>query len=79
MAAALLMIGAKQRRLNFAFAALLFSVLITGVGCGSSTAANPASGSNSPGAVSGEVQSVDVGIIINGTTVNVPNLTITVQ
>jgi hypothetical protein len=79
MVAAPLVIAGRQRRFNFAFAAVLFAVLITGVGCGSSTAANATGGASNPGAVSGEVQSVDVGITINGTTVNVPNLTITVQ
>lgn len=75
----------KQRRLNFAFAALLFAMAITGVGCGSAmNASGPdANGSTSaaktPATPKATAQSISVPITINGTTVIVPNLTLTVQ
>ena len=75
----------KQRRVNFAFAALLFAMAITGVGCGSamnasSTDANGnTSAAKTPAAPKAAAQSISVPITINGTTVIVPNLTLTVQ
>lgn len=75
----------KQRRVNFAFAVLLFAIAITGVGCGSAmNASGPdANGSTSaaktPATPKATAQSISVPITINGTTVIVPNLTLTVQ
>src|SRR5690348_12319518 len=75
----------KQRRVNFAFAALLFAMAITGVGCGSamnasSTDANGnASAAKTPAAPKAAAQSISVPITINGTTVIVPNLTLTIH
>ena len=75
----------KQRRVNFAFAALLFAMAITGVGCGSamnasSTDANGnTSAAKTPATPKATAQSISVPITINGTTVIVPNLTLTVQ
>ena len=75
----------KQRRSNFAFAALLFAITITGVGCGGAMKASGAgvngsnSGAKTPGAPNAAAQSISVPITINGTTVTVPNLTLTLQ
>jgi hypothetical protein len=75
----------RKRRLNFAFAAVLFAVAIGGVGCGgamSSSAAAPNSnmnGTTETGTPRGAIQSFSVPVSINGTTVTVPNLTVTVQ
>lgn len=85
LAAAPLAMPRKQRRLNFALAAVLFAVAIGGVGCGSamnSDGTNPSSnvnGVNETGTPRGAVQSLSVPITINGTTVTVPGLTVTVQ
>lgn len=75
----------KQRRLNLAFAAVLFAVVITGVGCGSAmrsgnaSAGNNMTGATETGTPRGAVESFSVPVTINGTTVIVPNLTVTVQ
>ncbi|HKV48532.1 MAG TPA: sialidase family protein [Candidatus Acidoferrales bacterium] len=75
----------KQRRLNFAFAALLFTVAVTGVGCGSAMNVSNAdangstSAAKTPAVPKPTAQSISVPITINGTTVTVPNLTLTVQ
>jgi hypothetical protein len=82
-----------QRRWDFAFAAVLFAVLVTGVGCGTaatgamnsnngttgSTSDPPANAPGNSGTPLGAVGSVSVPIIINGTTQTVPSLTLTIQ
>jgi hypothetical protein len=85
LAAVPLAMPRKQRRLSIGFAAVLFAVTIGGVGCGSamsSSATNSSSnmnGATETGTPRGAVQSFSVPITINGTTVTVPNLTVTVQ
>ncbi len=75
----------RKQRLNFAFAAALFAITVGGLGCGSAMNASSAdsSGSNSaaktPAAPKAVAQSISVPISINGTTVIVPNLTLTLQ
>lgn len=75
----------KGRRMNLAFAAVLFAVVIGGVGCGSAMSSGSTgpssnmSGTADTGTPRGAVESFSVPITINGTTVTVPNLTVTVQ
>lgn len=77
----------KPRRLNLAFAALAFAVMLANVGCSGTMTANnaastPSSNSSSPSSPSqpkSAVQSLSVPITISGTTVTVPNLTVTLK
>jgi len=74
----------RRQRLGFAFAGILLAMVMVNVGCGGSmsTGATNSSDSNSAGNSGtpvGAVQSVNVAVTINGTTVTVPNVTITVE
>jgi hypothetical protein len=84
LAAIPLVMPRKERRLNFALAALLLAVAIGGVGCGGAmSSANTNTGNNvtaaNTGTPHGAVASFTVPVTINGTTVTVPNLSVTVQ
>jgi len=74
----------KQRRLNFAFATILLAMLMVNVGCGgamnaSANNSSDSSSSENSGTPVGAVQSVNVAVTINGTTVTVPDVTITIE
>jgi hypothetical protein len=74
----------KERRLNFAFAAILLAMLMANVGCGgainaSASNSNDSNSARNSGTPAGAVQSVNVAVTINGTTMTVPNVTITVE
>ena len=79
----------RERCWSFAFAAVLFAVLISGVGCGTASTGAMNSASGSPGSAGdppgnsgtpvGAVSSVTVPIVINGAAETVPGLTLMVQ
>ncbi len=73
----------KQRRLGLAFAAILLAMLTVNAGCGGAINASTTNSDNnsadSSGTPVGAVQAVNVAVTINGATVTVPNVTITVE
>jgi hypothetical protein len=67
----------NERRFSLASAALVFVVLTSGAACGGG-----GSGSSAPGNLGtpmGPVQPLNVSVTVNGTNVQVPDLTVTVQ